>query len=252
MAAPEFKAYQLQVVKNAKRLADRLLEHGYKLVSGGTDNHLVLVDLKPQQVRALIVDCVWEGSWDIVVVVIMPTPTHTKSLTHSTPTIDLHDTPTTHSTQSKTNHTIQPIIHPTPNKTHTHTHKQIDGARVERVMELANMAANKNTVPGDKSALTPGGIRIGWCVAWALWGLVCFVWGGRACVFVCVSGCNHSTTYATINPNANQTDPSNPHQTQYTPNSPALTSRGFTEEVSYCVGVCLVLPPTPSASDDMN
>ena len=29
-------------------------------------------------------------------------------------------------------------------------------------MELANMAANKNTVPGDKSALTPGGIRIGW------------------------------------------------------------------------------------------
>lgn len=50
VAAPEFKAYQLQVVKNAKRLADRLLEHGYKLVSGGTDNHLVLVDLKPQQV----------------------------------------------------------------------------------------------------------------------------------------------------------------------------------------------------------
>jgi len=37
----------------------------------------------------------------------------------------------------------------------------VDGARVERVMELANMAANKNTVPGDKSALTPGGIRIG-------------------------------------------------------------------------------------------
>ena len=43
--------------------------------------------------------------------------------------------------------------------------RQIDGARVERVMELANMAANKNTVPGDKSALTPGGIRIGWCVS---------------------------------------------------------------------------------------
>jgi glycine/serine hydroxymethyltransferase len=40
-------------------------------------------------------------------------------------------------------------------------HLQVDGARVERVMELANMAANKNTVPGDKSALTPGGIRIG-------------------------------------------------------------------------------------------
>jgi glycine hydroxymethyltransferase len=32
---------------------------------------------------------------------------------------------------------------------------------VERVLELANIAANKNTVPGDKSALTPGGIRVG-------------------------------------------------------------------------------------------
>jgi len=37
----------------------------------------------------------------------------------------------------------------------------IDGARVERVLELANIATNKNTVPGDKSALTPGGIRMG-------------------------------------------------------------------------------------------
>lgn len=50
VASPEFKAYQAQVIKNAKRLADRLMQHGYKLVSGGTDNHLVLVDLKPQQV----------------------------------------------------------------------------------------------------------------------------------------------------------------------------------------------------------
>lgn len=86
VSSPAFKAYQSQVLKNSKRLAEVLLAKGYKLVSGGTDNHLVLVDLKPQQV---------------------------------------------------------------------------DGARVERVMELANMAANKNTVPGDKSALTPGGIRIG-------------------------------------------------------------------------------------------
>ena len=37
----------------------------------------------------------------------------------------------------------------------------MDGARVERVMELANMAANKNTIPGDVSAMTPGGIRMG-------------------------------------------------------------------------------------------
>lgn len=39
--------------------------------------------------------------------------------------------------------------------------KGIDGARVERVLELVNVAANKNTVPGDKSAMIPGGLRIG-------------------------------------------------------------------------------------------
>ncbi len=44
---PEFKEYQKQVVKNAKRLADGLLKYGFKLVSGGTDNHLMLVDLRP-------------------------------------------------------------------------------------------------------------------------------------------------------------------------------------------------------------
>ncbi len=42
---PEFKLYQQQVVKNAKALADRLLERGVKLVSGGTDNHLALINL---------------------------------------------------------------------------------------------------------------------------------------------------------------------------------------------------------------
>ena len=39
----------------------------------------------------------------------------------------------------------------------------IDGARVERVLELANVAVNKNTIPGDISAMTPGGIRMGSC-----------------------------------------------------------------------------------------
>lgn len=43
---PEFKDYQLQVLKNAKVLAERLRQHGYKIVSGGTDNHLLLVDLR--------------------------------------------------------------------------------------------------------------------------------------------------------------------------------------------------------------
>ena len=42
---PEFKQYAQQVVKNAQALAKQLLEEGFKLVSGGTDNHLMLVDL---------------------------------------------------------------------------------------------------------------------------------------------------------------------------------------------------------------
>ncbi len=42
----EFKAYQTQIVKNAKALATSLTEHGFNLVSGGTDNHLMLIDLR--------------------------------------------------------------------------------------------------------------------------------------------------------------------------------------------------------------
>lgn len=42
---PSFKEYQSQVLKNAKALAEALMERGYRLVSGGTDNHLMLVDL---------------------------------------------------------------------------------------------------------------------------------------------------------------------------------------------------------------
>jgi glycine hydroxymethyltransferase len=88
----EFKQYQEAVLLNAKALAKRLGDPkdkgglGYTIVSGGTDNHLVLLDLKPQG---------------------------------------------------------------------------IDGARVERVLELVGVASNKNTVPGDKSALKPGGLRMG-------------------------------------------------------------------------------------------
>ena len=42
---PEFKEYQKQVAKNAQALANQLMAEGLKLVSGGTDNHLMLVDL---------------------------------------------------------------------------------------------------------------------------------------------------------------------------------------------------------------
>jgi glycine hydroxymethyltransferase len=83
---PEFKAYQEQTIKNAKALEVAFKDLGYHLVTDGTDNHMVLLDLKPQA---------------------------------------------------------------------------LDGARVEAVLEQVNIACNKNTTPGDKSALTPMGIRIG-------------------------------------------------------------------------------------------
>ncbi|KAK8704397.1 hypothetical protein V6N13_048019 [Hibiscus sabdariffa] len=83
---PEYKAYQEQVLSNCSKFAQRLLENGYELVSGGTENHLVLVNLR---------------------------------------------------------------------------NKGIDGSRVEKVLESVHIAANKNTVPGDVSAMVPGGIRMG-------------------------------------------------------------------------------------------
>ena len=82
----DFKLYQQQVIKNAKTLEVEFKNLGYKLVTDGTDNHMVLLDLKPLA---------------------------------------------------------------------------LDGARVEGVLEQINIACNKNTTPGDKSALTPMGIRIG-------------------------------------------------------------------------------------------
>mmetsp|Transcript_5134 Transcript_5134/g.5876 ORF Transcript_5134/g.5876 Transcript_5134/m.5876 type:complete len:491 (+) Transcript_5134:27-1499(+) len=82
----EFADYQAQVVRNSKHLASKLQEKGYSLVSGGTDNHLMLVDLRPMG---------------------------------------------------------------------------LNGAKAERTLELANIAVNKNTVPGDVSALHPGGLRLG-------------------------------------------------------------------------------------------
>lgn len=83
---PHFKEYQIQVLKNTKAMAKKLLDMGYKLVSGGTDNHLVLVDMRP---------------------------------------------------------------------------KNLDGARVETICNKVNITANKNTCPGDKSALSPSGLRLG-------------------------------------------------------------------------------------------
>jgi glycine hydroxymethyltransferase len=47
---PDFKIYQQQVVKNAKQLAQDLADVGFRIVSGGTDNHLMLVDLRPKNI----------------------------------------------------------------------------------------------------------------------------------------------------------------------------------------------------------
>jgi glycine hydroxymethyltransferase len=48
---PQFRDYQRQVVINAKALAAGLAKHGYRIVSGGTDNHLMLVDLRPKDLN---------------------------------------------------------------------------------------------------------------------------------------------------------------------------------------------------------
>lgn len=49
-ASPDFVTYQKQVVANAKKLAEELTKHGFRMVAGGTDTHLMLVDLRPKKV----------------------------------------------------------------------------------------------------------------------------------------------------------------------------------------------------------
>jgi glycine hydroxymethyltransferase len=53
---PEFKAYQRAIVENAKALAEGLVRAGLRLVSGGTDNHLMLVDLRPKKLTGKIAE----------------------------------------------------------------------------------------------------------------------------------------------------------------------------------------------------
>uniref|UniRef100_A0A2K5KKX7 Serine hydroxymethyltransferase n=1 Tax=Cercocebus atys TaxID=9531 RepID=A0A2K5KKX7_CERAT len=82
----EFKVYQHQVVANCRALSEALMDLGYKIVTGGSDNHLILVDLRS---------------------------------------------------------------------------KGTDGGRAEKVLEACSIACNKNTCPGDRSALRPSGLRLG-------------------------------------------------------------------------------------------
>merc|ERR1712045_297609 len=84
--SPEFRQYQEQVMKNAKALGESLQGCSFDLVSGGTDNHLLLIDLRS---------------------------------------------------------------------------KGVNGSKAEIVCEQASIVLNKNTIPGDKSALNPNGLRVG-------------------------------------------------------------------------------------------
>jgi len=86
VCTPEFKEYIQQVKKNANAVAETLVGHGYKLATGGTENHLLLWDLRPNG---------------------------------------------------------------------------LTGSKMEKIFEICNITLNKNAVHGDKSAMTPGGVRIG-------------------------------------------------------------------------------------------
>jgi glycine hydroxymethyltransferase len=86
VCSDEWKDYAKQIINNAKELANYLMTKGYKLVGNGTDNHLMLLDVRPLN---------------------------------------------------------------------------LTGNKVEKACELANITLNKNSIYGDKSAISPGGIRIG-------------------------------------------------------------------------------------------
>ena len=57
----EFRLYQEQVLKTARTLAETLLEHGFTLVSGGTDNHLILVDLRSKKITGQELENILDG-----------------------------------------------------------------------------------------------------------------------------------------------------------------------------------------------
>ncbi|CAN8074030.1 unnamed protein product [Agarophyton chilense] len=86
VATDHFREYSKQVVRNARAMADQLMKHGYKLVTDGTDNHLVLWDLRPSG---------------------------------------------------------------------------FSGSKAQLLFDKCSITLNKNAVHGDKSALSPGGVRIG-------------------------------------------------------------------------------------------
>lgn len=87
----KFRALQERIVRNAARLADKLTEHGLRIVGGGSDNHLLLVDTKSVQ----------------------------------------------------------------------HNGVPLSGDLAARILDVAGIVLNRNTIPGDKGALNPTGLRLG-------------------------------------------------------------------------------------------
>jgi len=63
---PDFKAYGQQVIKNARAMADEFVSRGYKIISGGTDNHLMLLDLRSKNVTGKAAEAIL-GAADITV-----------------------------------------------------------------------------------------------------------------------------------------------------------------------------------------
>ncbi len=61
--SPEFKAYQQQIIKNAQALAEGLVSRGFSLVSGGTDNHLMLVDLTNKDITGKDAEAFLDRAW---------------------------------------------------------------------------------------------------------------------------------------------------------------------------------------------
>jgi glycine hydroxymethyltransferase len=62
-AEPAFAEYQRQIVTNARRLAEVLVQHGYRLVSGGTDNHLMLVDVFSKGITGKVAEAALGKAW---------------------------------------------------------------------------------------------------------------------------------------------------------------------------------------------
>lgn len=86
---PEFKTYQEQIVKNAKAMADSLLEEGFWLSTGGTDNHLVLADVTPFGLEGITAANLLEEAGIVVNRNLLPfdtkNPMHTSGIRPGTP-----------------------------------------------------------------------------------------------------------------------------------------------------------------------